>query len=540
MIARELLVKLGFDIDEGVFSRWIRMSDTVKKKAEEIKPIVYNQAALKEVERIKGQIAGVRNLRSGTGTATERMLAQFDQGILEELQSRETTIVKQVVAKNPTRFSNFFKRFDNLKMQSQELLRKLNPFGQVGRFGSNSGRQQNINLGQLNSVVNKIALIATAITGTLALRARSTFKNVEEFKRTGVTSTGNTFSKDQVKTVDNFNRSFRSLKYSINEISDSFIISLLPRLNEVIIKFKNWLDVNKETINQGLDNVIGGISKAFEILWPKMVRVFNVLNAIVTKTIGWQNLIAAIIGVAFVSWITGVVVRLLNFLSVIKGVLGIGTRFLGWVLSTVGGLRGLVATLLRLTRIPFFGWIAAAVAGLILLGDEILVTLKGGDSFINDFLKADVWGWFNKKLEAIIDSFKSMWSWITKTSDVLGDMISNQLDKISNILPDLSGIGKMVGNRKIEVPAGAKLINMKDRLTKYDPQEAFGNSNSVMNTTNRNNKVLNQRNSFNINVNTSGTSQEQTRTIVDLVQKELQKTFDYENEKALIAVGVHS
>jgi hypothetical protein len=80
---------------------------------------------------------------------------------------------------------------------------------------------------------------------------------------------------------------------------------------------------------------------------------------------------------------------------------------------------------------------------------------------------------------------------------------------------------------------------MKDRLPKYNPQEAFGNSNSVMNTTNRNNKVLNQRNSFNINVTTPvGTSQEQSRIIVDLVQKELQKTFDYENEKALIAVGV--
>ena len=69
---------------------------------------------------------------------------------------------------------------------------------------------------------------------------------------------------------------------------------------------------------------------------------------------------------------------------------------------------------------------------------------------------------------------------------------------------------------------------------------SFLNSNSVMNTTNRNSQSINQRNNFNITVNTPvGTSQEQSKFIVNLVQKELQKSFSYQNEDALNGLGVY-
>ena len=290
---------------------------------------------------------------------------------------------------------------------------------------------------------------------------------------------------------------------------------MLPPLNEVIIGFRGWIENNKELIRTKLKDVISGVSQAFSFLLPVLKRVFDILNAIIEPTIGWKNLITAIVGIGLVAWIAGVITR---------------------VWSLVAAFTALVASPVVLT-------ITAITAGLVLLADEIYMTIQGGDTLISRFLDSPSWNAFKGTLDSIIDSFKNMWSWVTKTTDAIGNMVSEGLNKISfkNILPDFSGISEMIGNREINVPVGAKLINMKDRLPKYNPQEAFGNSNSVMNTTNRNNKVLNQRNSFNINVTTPvGTSQEQSRIIVDLVQKELQKTFDYENEKALIAVGVHS
>jgi hypothetical protein len=479
MIARELLVKLGFDIDETKFSRFIKMSDDLKSRMTGLKNSV---ATRLNAEAIQPNNSFTKKFAQAKAYADElKALTPAERSEIKLLNKLESDEIKE--------------RLREVKTRQQE--------------------RRKASLAKVGTLANKIAVISAAATGIFALNTRSTLKDVEQFKKTGTTDSGNTFSKDQVKTVDNFNRSLKSLKYTSKEIRNSFIIDLLPPLNEVIIEFRGWIESNKELIRTKLKGVISGVSQAFSFLLPVLKRLFDILNAIIEPTLGWKNLITALIGIGLIAWIAGVTTKV-------------------W---------GLVASFWALVANPVGLTIAAIAAALVLLADEIYMTIQGGDTLINRFLDTPVWKGFKKNLDAIIDSFRLLWTLTIKTTEAIGDMVTAGLDKISfkNILPDFSGIGEMVGNREINVPIGGKLINMKDRLPKYNPQEAFGNSNSVMNTTNRNNKVLNQRNSFNINVTTPvGTSQEQSRIIVDLVQKELQKTFDYENEKALIAIGVHS
>jgi len=52
--------------------------------------------------------------------------------------------------------------------------------------------------------------------------------------------------------------------------------------------------------------------------------------------------------------------------------------------------------------------ITGIIAILALLVDEICVTLKDGDSFINDFLKSDAYKTFTKNLQSVIDTFKEV------------------------------------------------------------------------------------------------------------------------------------
>ena len=499
MIARELLVKLGFDIDEAKFSRFIKMSDDLKSKMTGLKNSVATRLNAETIQpkqvkssSYKFASLGSQEKQPAINNSFAKKFAQA-KAYADELKSLTPAERSEIKLLN--------------KLESDEIKERLR------EVKTRQKERRKASLAKVGTLANKVAVISAAATGIFALNTRSTLKDVEQFKKTGTTDSGNTFSKDQVKTVDNFNRSLRSLNYTSKEIRNSFVIDLLPPLNEVIIEFRGWIESNRELIRTKLKDVISGVSQAFSFLLPVLKRLFDILNAIIEPTIGWKNLITALVGIGLVAWIAGVITKV-------------------WALVTA--FTALIASPVVLT-------ITAITAALVLLADEIYMTWQGGDTLINRFLDSESWNTFKGTLDSIIDSFKNMWSWITKTTDAMSNLISEQFNKISlkNILPDFSGIGEMVGNREINVPVGGKLINMKDRLPKYNPQEAFGNSNSVMNTTNRNNKVLNQRNSFNINVTTPvGTSQEQSRIIVDLVQKELQKTFDYENEKALIAVGV--
>lgn len=52
--------------------------------------------------------------------------------------------------------------------------------------------------------------------------------------------------------------------------------------------------------------------------------------------------------------------------------------------------------------------ITAIVAALGLLIDEIYVTIKGGDSLINDFLKSDAYKAFAVNLNSVIDTLKEV------------------------------------------------------------------------------------------------------------------------------------
>jgi hypothetical protein len=515
MIARELLVKLGFDIDEAKFSRFIKMSDDLKSRMTGLKNSVatrLNAEAIQPKLKESKQVKQIEAIQPKQVKAPSYKFAALDS------QEKQPAINNSFAKKfaQAKAYADELKALTPVERSEIKLLNKLESDEIKERLREVKTRQKErrkASLAQVGALANQVAIISAAATGIFALNTRSTLKDVEQFKKTGTTDSGNTFSKDQVKTVDNFNRSLRSLNYTSKEIRNSFVIDLLPPLNEVIIEFRGWIESNRELIRTKLKDVISGVSQAFSFLLPVLKRLFDILNAIIEPTIGWKNLITALVGIGLVAWIAGVITKV-------------------WALVTA--FTALIASPVVLT-------ITAITAALVLLVEEIYMTWQGGDTLINRFLDSESWNTFKGTLDSIIDSFKNMWSWITKTTDAMSNLISEQFNKISlkNILPDFSGIGEMVGNREINVPVGGKLINMKDRLPKYNPQEAFGNSNSVMNTTNRNNKVLNQRNSFNINVTTPvGTSQEQSRIIVDLVQKELQKTFDYENEKALIAVGV--
>jgi hypothetical protein len=179
--------------------------------------------------------------------------------------------------------------------------------------------------------------------------------------------------------------------------------------------------------------------------------------------------------------------------------------------------------------------ITAITAALVLLVDEIYVTIQGGDSLINDFLKSDSWKFYKIGLDAIVDSLKDMWQWLLKVKDGIFNFPSNVTTEIKGLLD----IGKNKFNETFNNDLG-KLGqgNVKHyALPKYEPEivDKVLNSNVTNNARSAN---ITQKNSFNMNITVpAGTTQVQSKEILTLVRAEIEKNRAYETEKTLAAIG---
>lgn len=477
MIARELLVKLGFDIDEAKYARFMKMSDNLKTKAQGIGKNIIPPIVQEVVQKTKAQGIGKK--------------FAVQKAYMEELRGMSPAERSEVKLLN--------------KLEKEEVRDRLK------EVRAREKERKAVRLNQLGTLSRKIALMSAAVGGMFALNTKGTLNDVADYKKTGTTKSGNVFSNSQVKTVDTFNRSLKSLNYSVKEIRNSFVIDLLPPLNEMLVEFKTWIESNRELIKTKLKETITGIASAFKFFLGVAKGVFSILNAIIEPTIGWKNLITAIVGIGFATWFAGVAARV-------------------W---------GLVSVFRTLVKTPVLWLITAIIGGLALLVDEIMVTIRGGDSLINDFLKSEAWDYCINKLGTVWDLLKKVGKAMLPSAETHAEVMEATSQQL---------LDTMKKNPKY---ANAKFIDMKDYKVKPTPflnrvesnkgfDGSFLNSNSVMNTTNRNSQSINQRNNFNITVNTPvGTSQEQSKFIVNLVQKELQKSFSYQNEDALNGLGVY-
>lgn len=158
-------------------------------------------------------------------------------------------------------------------------------------------------------------------------------------------------SKQELQQADEYQEAMKKTGLSIESIKTKIALNLVPQLTAVANGFNEWMKANKELIANGLTKIIqfGG----------KVVQV--ILNNV--KAVGgWRN---ALLGLAAVFAI------------------------LRWKM-----IAAFVAN-------PVM-WVVAAIVGLMLLIDDLMVYLDGGESLFGDFWGAcigwikDVIAWWNE------------------------------------------------------------------------------------------------------------------------------------------------
>lgn len=484
MIARELLVKLGFDIDSTKLDKFNASIDATKNKMQAIRNSsmqgVSSASGSKLLKNYNDELASLSKSERADVLALNR---------LENQSIKETTKVEKAELKERQRFA--IEAF-----QEKQILQK------------SEQRSFTTSLASMSRVARKFAILGASITAGFGFSIKSTLRDAASFKE-GKSSSS--FDKSQIIAVDNFNKALNATRSTVANLRNSFVIDMLPAIKETLEVFNTWVQKNKVFIQEKLKDIVAGLAGAFKILSSVIRQVASILDFIISKTIGWRSIITAVISLGVAAW------------------------FISLASSVIVAARAFKVLSLAILSNPLVLVITAITAALVLLVDEIYVTIQGGDSFINDFLKSDAWTFCKNSIDNVVQSLRDMWQWLLKVKEGVFNFPSNITTEIKGLLDSgASKFNDVFNNDLGKLGQG----NVKQyALPKYEPELLSRVLNSNV-TNNARSANITQKNSFNMNIAVpTGTTQEQSKEILTLVRAEIEKNRAYETEKTLAAIG---
>ncbi|MBD2785377.1 hypothetical protein ID858_07755 [Xenorhabdus sp. DI] len=223
-------------------------------------------------------------------------------------------------------------------------------------------------------------------------------------------------SKQELGQADEYQEAMKKTGLAIESIKTKIALNLVPSLTSVVKKFNDWIASNKELITKGLTGIIKAGGKVIQVI----MNTFRAIDKVISGTIGWKNALLVLAGV----------------LAIVK--------------------RGMFMAFITN---PVF-WVIAAIAGLMLLLDDLMVYLDGGDSLFGDFWGAcikwikDVQTWWNNLSGEMKTSIKliggmlgimfgtNVFLALTKGASIFAKMLTFLFSPIATVIKLVFSAGK--------------------------------------------------------------------------------------------------
>lgn len=205
-------------------------------------------------------------------------------------------------------------------------------------------------------------------------------------------------SKQELQQADEYQEAMKKTGLSIESIKTKIALNLVPQLTAITQKFNDWLGANKELIAAGLTKVIQWGGKFFQVI----INTGRAIGKVIDNTIGWKGALAL--------------------------------------------LAGAFLYLNRAMLMNPITWVVAGIVGLMLLLDDLMVYLDGGESLFGDFWGAcigwikDVIAWWNEfyaSNKEILDAVFAAWS---KGWEAIKTIFGGVFDYIKNLMKLIVGI----------------------------------------------------------------------------------------------------
>lgn len=225
----------------------------------------------------------------------------------------------------------------------------------------------------LNVVAAFAAVAKTALMGAWAY-LDSTIDRVEELQNAENESIRTT--KEQVEMAKKYRENMDSMGDTIDEVKTKIALGFLPVMLDLSYQFKDFLDDNKDLIANGLKVLLEWIAKVSQVI-SNFVRA---IDTAIRLTIGWEKALYVLVAV----------------LAFVKRAM-----IMAFITNPIA-------------------WVAAAIIGLMLLIDDFMTHLDGGESLFGEYWER-LFDWIESVQEPISnlkDSFLDAFSAISEAFSV--------------------------------------------------------------------------------------------------------------------------
>ncbi len=418
MVLRELITKLGFDIDEATLTRFERGIEAVKHSLEAI------------VGLEAGVVASLFEFTKKTSEYGEDVKrSALITGLSVEAYQKYRYAANLAGAEN----EEFTVGIRYLNRAVGEALLGIGEFPDV--FKKLGVSQAALRSGSLDEVIPQIAdglknlnnsSLAAAMGMKIfgrggALMASFLSRGSEELNRyTGELSAFGIMTAEQAEESEHFEQSQKRLLAVITGIRNEIGLRLFPIVEGVMDRFRAWLMVNRDIVRANLEAFMTRLSAAAGFLWNSFLKVTAIAKAVEESLGGVAN--TAKLALTFLVAITGaqILIGLAALVTILKAINIQQVRL--WVTN------------------PYF--LIAAAIGVVILGLQDLYTwIKGGESLLGDWLgpfdkfKAGIQG----LLDPVKKVFREIWSFIvSEYESLVPAWMRNLIEKGASFLGSVS------------------------------------------------------------------------------------------------------
>ena len=271
--------------------------------------------------------------------------------------------------------------------------------------------------------LTKVGSIATVVVGALKTVSLAAWAFADGYVRRAeelykANSSLFKITKEQVEMSKKYEEGMGKLGKMIESVKIRIAFGFLPTMLEMVNTFNNFLDANKDLIANGIVKLLEVISKLSQVINNTVRFIVKIIEA----TIGWKGALIVLIGV------------------------------FAWLKR---------AMLLAFVTNPIF-WVIAAIGVLMLLIDDFMTYLDGGESQFGDF-----WGKMLEWIEIIKPALQSVWDALVMgmsyliefgafVAKYLGGAFIDAVELITAVLTFL--VGLFTGNTELMSAAWAGMI----------------------------------------------------------------------------------
>lgn len=207
------------------------------------------------------------------------------------------------------------------------------------------------------------------------------------------------FSEKELSQADAYNDALKRNRLAIDAIRTKIALNLVPALTRVADGMQGWLRANKDLITHGITRLIQTGGKVAQVIFNS----YRAIDRIISSTLGWRNSLLLLVAV----------------LTVVKR-----------------------ATIAAFIANPVT-WVMAAIAGLLLLLDDLMVYLDGGESLFGDFWKPAV-AWTKKAIVAFKTWYESVKPTIERLKTIFSRAFSAIWKIVSNFIAYLTAVFQLI------------------------------------------------------------------------------------------------